>query len=221
LLGERPAPGQFGASALSEEIAMIRAALSAIAMTLSAAAPAFAQDDPAALSAAAAESFGPAVGETAPGFTLPDAAGQARSLEDLAGARGLVLYMNRSLDWCPICLRQTLELNEAVEAFNGAGWGVAVLTYDPVETLARIKDQRGLDMTLLSDADSAVIDAFDVRDPIYADPSHIAHGVPYPIAFAIGADGVIAGKYWHEAGLGDQRGYAVRVSAGDVLADLN
>jgi len=88
---------------------MIRAALSAIAMTLSAAAPAFAQDDPAALSAAAAESFGPAVGETAPGFTLSDAAGEARSLEDLADARGLVLYMNRSLDWCPICLRQTLD----------------------------------------------------------------------------------------------------------------
>lgn len=76
-------------------------------------------------------------------------------------------------------------------------------------------------MTLLSDSDSAVIDAFDIRDPIYADPDHIAHGVPYPIAFAIGPDGRVVGKYWHEAGLGEQRGYAVRVTAQDVLADLD
>lgn len=199
---------------------MIRIALAAAALAVSAA-PALAQDGPAAQASAAAETFGPAVGQGAPAFSLPDSAGDMRTLAELAGPQGLVLYFNRSLDWCPICLRQTIELNEAVEAFQAAGWGVAVLTYDPVETLARVKDQRALEVTLLSDADSAVIDAFDVRDPIYADPEHIAHGVPYPIAFAIRPDGTIAGKYWHEAGLGQQRGYAVRVSAEDVLADLD
>lgn len=199
---------------------MIRIALAAAALAVSGA-PVLAQDGPAAQASAAAETFGPAVGQAAPSFSLPDSAGEARTLADLAGPRGLVLYFNRSLDWCPICLRQTIELNEAVEAFRAAGWGVAVLTYDPVDTLARVKDQRALEVTLLSDADSAVIDAFDVRDPIYADPEHIAHGVPYPIAFAIRPDGTIAGKYWHEAGLGQQRGYAVRVSAEDVLADLD
>ena len=183
--------------------------------------PGLAQDSPAEAAAAAAEAFGPAVGEGAPAFALPDSTGAARALSGLAGREGLVLYFNRSLDWCPICLRQTLELNESVAAFNAAGWGVAVLTYDPAETLARVKDQRGLEMTLLSDPQSEVIDAFDVRDPIYADPDHIAHGVPYPIAFALSPDGRVVGKYWHEAGLGERRGYAVRVSAGDVLADLN
>jgi peroxiredoxin len=198
---------------------MIRTVLIAAALTLSAGS-ALAQESSAAQAAAAADAFGPRVGETAPAFTLPDGTGQVLSVASLAGPQGLVLYFNRSLDWCPICLRQTIELNEAVEAFNAAGWAVAVLTYDPVDTLARVKDQRGLTMTLLSDADSAVIDAFDLRDPIYADPEHIAHGVPYPIAFAIAPDGEIIGKYWHEAGLGEQRGYAVRVSARDVLADL-
>lgn len=199
---------------------MIRSALLGLSVMISAA-PAPAQDSPAAAAASAAEAFGPAVGAAAPAFSLSDSTGAERALSDLANRSGLVLYFNRSLDWCPICLRQTLELNGAVEAFNAAGWGVAVLTYDPVDTLARVKDQRGLEMTLLSDPESAVIDAFDVRDPIYADPDHIAHGVPYPIAFAINPDGVVVGKYWHEAGLGDERGYAVRVSAEDVLADLN
>ncbi len=197
---------------------MIRTAFAVLAFCK---APVLAQDGPAAQASAAAEAFGPAVGEAAPAFSLPDSSGDMRTLAELAGPRGLVLYFNRSLDWCPICLRQTIELNEAVEAFQAAGWGVAVLTYDPVETLARVKDQRELTMTLLSDTDSAVIDAFDVRDPIYPDPGHIAHGVPYPIAFAIRPNGTIAGKYWHEAGLGQQRGYAVRVTARDVLADLD
>jgi len=200
---------------------MVRAALLAAAAFTLPAAPALAQDDPAGLAAAAAEDFGPAVGEAAPSFALPDSAGETRTLSDLSTERGLVLYFNRSLDWCPICLRQTIELNAQAERFEDAGWGVAVLTYDPVDTLARVKDQRKMTVTLVSDEDSAVIDAFDVRDPIYADPDHIAHGVPYPIAFAIRPDGSIAGKYWHESGLGEQRGYAVRVSAEDVLADLD
>ncbi|MCR9130354.1 MAG: peroxiredoxin family protein [Alphaproteobacteria bacterium] len=199
---------------------MIRTAFAAAVLAFCTA-PVLAQDGPAAQASAAAETFGPAVGQAAPAFSLPDSSGDMRTLAELAGPRGLVLYFNRSLDWCPICLRQTIELNEAVEAFQSAGWGVAVLTYDPVETLSRVKDQRELTMTLLSDTDSAVIDAFDVRDPIYPDPGHIAHGVPYPIAFAIRPNGTIAGKYWHEAGLGQQRGYAVRVTARDVLADLD
>lgn len=199
---------------------MIRTALVAIALVICAGA-ASAQDNPASQAAAAAQDFGPSLGEAAPSFALPDSAGEVRSLSDLAAAEGLVVYFNRSLDWCPICLRQTIELNEAVDAFDAAGWAVAVLTYDPVDTLARVRDQRGLNVTLLSDSDSSVIDAFGVRDPIYADPDHMAHGVPYPIAIAIRADGTVAGKYWHEAGLGQRRGYAVRVTPEDVLADLN
>jgi peroxiredoxin len=166
----------------------------------------------------AASSFGVAVGERAPALDVVDSSGAARSLESLMGERGAVIYFNRSLDWCPICLRQTLELEEYVEAFAEAGWPVAVLTYDPLETLAQAADRRGLTMTLLSDEGSETIDAFGVRDPIYADPDHLAHGVPYPITFVIDRDGVVVAKFWHEAGLGQQRGYATRISAEDVLA---
>lgn len=203
---------------------MIRPLLLSLSMLLAAGA-AHAQDltrdDAARQATTAAQDFGPAVGAMAPPITARDSTGAMRELADLAGPNGLVLYFNRSLDWCPICLRQTLELNEAADRFAQAGWGIAVLTYDPAAVLARVKDQRALTVTLLSDPDSAVIDAFDVRDPIYADPGHMAHGVPYPIAFAVRPDGEIVGKYWHEAGLGQQRGYATRVTADDVLAALN
>lgn len=168
----------------------------------------------------AAADFGPAVGEPVPVTRFTTAVGETLSLAELSGPNGVVIYFNRSLDWCPVCLRQALEVNAALDAFEAAGWGVAVLTYDDAETLARIADRRGLAMALLPDPEIAVIDAFGVRDPIYADPDHMAHGVPYPVAFAVRPDATIAGKFWHEAGLGAQRGYATRVTVEDVLGAL-
>ncbi|WP_439635893.1 peroxiredoxin family protein [Oceanicaulis sp.] len=166
----------------------------------------------------AASRFGPEVGQVAPALDVTDAAGAPRTLESLMGEQGMVVYFNRSLDWCPICLRQTLELEPHAEAFADAGWPVAVLTYDAAETLGQVAERRGLSMALLSDPESRTIDAFGVRDPIYDDPDHLAYGVPYPITFVIDRDGVVVAKFWHEAGLGDQRGYATRISAEDVLA---
>ncbi len=193
------------------------AALALAAFTL---APAIAQESAADAAMEAAAEFGPEVGTMAPAFTVLDATGTSRTLADLSGPEGAVIYFNRSLDWCPICLRQTLEIEAALEGFEAAGWGVAVLTYDSSDTLARVADQRQLTVTLLGDNSLEAIDAFDVRDPIYADPDHMAHGVPYPIAFAIRSDGTIAAKFWHEAGLGEQRGYATRISTADVIATL-
>ncbi|MCC5997190.1 MAG: redoxin domain-containing protein [Oceanicaulis sp.] len=197
----------------------------ACALAVSLSAPvgiaAAADPDPVALSREAAAEFGPAIGARAPDFALPDAHGETRTLADIAGPNGAVIYFNRSLDWCPICLVQTIELQAAAEAFEAAGWGLAVLTYDSPDALARAADRRELTLTLLSDEDSAVIDAFDVRDPIYADPRHRAHGVPYPVAIAIRRNGIVAAKFWHEGGLGAERGFSVRVSTEDVLAALN
>ena len=196
---------------------MKRLGLALILTLLTPALSAWAQS-PADAAAEAAASFGPAIGERAPALDVVDADGDVRTLESLMGERGVVLYFNRSLDWCPICLRQTIELEESVDAFVEAGWPVAVLTYDPAATLAQVAERRGLSMTLLSDEGSETIDAFGVRDPIYADPDHLAYGVPYPITFVIDRDGVVVAKFWHEAGLGQARGYATRISAADVLA---
>lgn len=201
---------------------MVRLAALMLAFSFAMFASAHAQPTEAARAASdAAADLGPAVGARAPVTDFALASGGTASLADLSGPEGVVIYFNRSLDWCPICLRQALEVNAALEQFEAAGWGVAVLTYDDADTLARVADRRGLEMALLPDPEIAVIDAFDVRDPIYADPDHMAHGVPYPIAFAIRPDGVIAGKFWHEAGLGEDRGYATRITIEDVLDALD
>ncbi len=195
---------------------------SAFAAGLLALAPAAFAQAP-ALDAArdAAAPFGPAVGETAPALSLSDAGGETRTLEELAGENGLVLYFNRSLDWCPICLRQTLEIDAERAGFEAKGYEVAIVTYDSIEALAEASRRREISLTLLSDEGSALIDAYGIRDPIYADPDHRAHGVPYPITFVLSPEGEVKAKFWHEAGLGDQRGYAVRVTVEDVLAGLD
>ncbi|XBQ17046.1 MAG: peroxiredoxin family protein [Oceanicaulis sp.] len=194
--------------------------LCAVLLAAGAASAAVAQPDPATLATEAAAEFGPAVGARAPLLDARLLDGSTPTLAELSGPRGVVVYFNRSLDWCPICIAQTLELQAAEERFNAAGWAVAVLTYDSAEALARGVDRRGITLTVLSDPDSETIDAWGVRDPIYQNPEHMAYGVPYPIAFAIRPDGVVAAKFWHEGGLGADRGYAVRVSADDVLAAL-
>lgn len=45
------------------------------------------------------EGWGPAVGSTLPLLEAPDQTGTVRTLEDLAGEQGLLLFLNRSADW--------------------------------------------------------------------------------------------------------------------------
>ncbi len=45
------------------------------------------------------ESWGPAIGSTVPVLEAPDQTGTTRTLDDLAGEQGLLLFLNRSADW--------------------------------------------------------------------------------------------------------------------------
>ena len=167
------------------------------------------------------DTFGPAIGSTIPQSPVRLADGSATELRALAGENGLVVYFNRSLSWCPVCIAQTIEIDAAQERFSERGFAVAVLTYDTPETLTGAALRHELDIALVSDEGSAVINAFGVADPVYADPDHRAHGVPYPVAFVISPDGEVLGRFLHAQGLGEQRGYAVRVSVDDVIAGLD
>lgn len=46
-----------------------------------------------------ADGWGPAVGSQLPLLEAPDQTGTVRTLADLAGERGLLLFMTRSADW--------------------------------------------------------------------------------------------------------------------------
>lgn len=194
----------------------------ALAVFLSSAALAQETHDAMAVAQERALDLGPAIGSQAPtDWSLPDQTGTARTLADISGPSGTVIFFNRSLDWCPFCQNQTIELEMMYEAFVERGYGVAVLTYEPVETNARFAAEHASRVVLLADEGSVVIRQFDILDPVYIGRSGRFDGLPYPVAFALSPTGEVKAKFWHEPGFGEDRGYRIRVSTEDVLTSLD
>jgi len=46
-----------------------------------------------------ADAWGPSVGSPLPVLEAPDQTGTLRTLDDLSGEQGLLLFLNRSADW--------------------------------------------------------------------------------------------------------------------------
>ena len=116
---------------------------------------------------------------------------------DISGANGTVLVFFRSARWCPFCQAQLVSLKDAAAPLALRGYKLAAISYDSPEALATFAAQRGINYALLSDANSAMIDAFNIRDPQYA-PGSFAHGVPLPSIFVISPTGVVQAKLAEE-----------------------
>ena len=145
------------------------------------------------------EDLGPEIGSAIPhNLDLVDQTGNTRDLKDLTGEQGLILMFNRSLDWCPFCVAQTLAINEVRADFEEIGFNIAVLTYDPVDELTMFAKERDIEITLLSDPDSVAIDAFGLRNEDYASNPRV-YGVPHPVVFVVSPTGEIEGKLYEES----------------------
>jgi peroxiredoxin Q/BCP len=100
----------------------------------------------------------PAVGETAPDFTLPDDTGTPRTLSDQRG-RWLVLYFYPKDD-TPGCTTESCAFRDAYETYRATGaevWGISILGSG---SKAAFKAKFGLPYTLLADEDHAVAERY-------------------------------------------------------------
>lgn len=131
-------------------------------------------------------------GTTAPEFSAVTSAGESVDLAAISGEKGAVLVFSRSLDWCPYCKAQALELETVTAELADAGWTMNVITYDAPELLADFGGDNDLTYTLLSDTDSATIDAFGLRNTEVKAGSRF-DGIPNPAIVYIKADGEVAG----------------------------
>ena len=166
-----------------------------IKITLAAAALLFAAPFALAEEAAPAEmtvSDGPVIGELAPTFSAVTSAGETVDLAAISGANGAVIVFSRSLDWCPYCKKQALELEDVADELAAAGWNLSLITYDSLDTLTAFGAEKNLTYTLLSDTDSAMIDAFNLRNTDVT-PGSRFDGIPYPAIVFISADGIVRG----------------------------
>ncbi len=123
----------------------------------------------------------------APPFTLPDADGHAVSLSDFAGRPVIVYFYPAAMT--PGCTTQACDFSSAREPLDGGGYAVVGISPDKPEKLARFRDKEHLTITLLSDADRAVMTAYGA----YGEKKLYGKTVDGVIrsTFIVGADGTL------------------------------
>lgn len=164
---------------------------------------------------------GPVIGAAAPhDLALPDQSGAVTPLADRAGEAGVVVMFVRAASWCPYCQKQLIEMSREVDALAARGYRVVAVSTDTVKAHETFAGKHDIGFPLLADPDSVAINAWDVRDPAYAE-GHRAHGVPFPITVVVNAEGNVAAKFFNAPGYGADDGYVARVEASDVLAALD
>lgn len=97
-------------------------------------------------------------GDTPPAFTLPNDSGSSTSLSDYAGQRVLVYFYPRANT--PGCTKEACDFRDSLAQFNNLGIAVLGISPDPVDKLAKFRDDHGLNFPLLSDADKSVMTAW-------------------------------------------------------------
>ena len=96
-------------------------------------------------------------GDTAPDFTLPDDTGAPVTLGDLRGGKVIVYFYPAAMT--PGCTTQACDFSDSLESLKADGYTVLGISPDAPAKLAKFRDKEGLTVTLLSDADRAVMNA--------------------------------------------------------------
>jgi len=132
-------------------------------------------------------------GDAAPDFTLPDQDGTSVSLGDFAGRQLVVYFYPR--DDTPGCTKEACQFNDNLAAFHKAKVPILGVSADSAEKHRKFREKYGLKITLLTDADHAVGEAFGAwgEKTMYGKKTI---GV-IRSTFLIGADGNIIRAWYH------------------------
>ncbi len=142
--------------------------------------------------------LGPHVGQPVPDFRLHDGQGKVWSRDSIMGPKGAMLVFSRSLDWCPYCKTQAIELQGRLAALKAQGLGVALITYDSPAILADFARRRGITFPLLSDPGSRTIRAYGILNTTAAAGTR-DYGIPFPGTFLLDARGKVTSRFFEEA----------------------
>jgi peroxiredoxin len=101
------------------------------------------------------------VGDKAPDFALPDAAGKIVKLSDLTAKGPVVITWYRG-GWCPYCNIALRGFHKALSEIRSAGASlVAISPETPQNTMSTVQKNQ-LDFTVLSDRDNKVARTFGI-----------------------------------------------------------
>ena len=99
-------------------------------------------------------------GDKAPAFSMESETGEKIALKDFKGKK-LVLYFYPKDD-TPGCTKEAIAFTEDIAKFRRAGAAVVGVSRDTVAKHEKFKDKHGLKVTLGSDEDGKVTEAYEV-----------------------------------------------------------
>jgi peroxiredoxin len=153
---------------------------------------------------------GPTVGSNFPGLQATYQGRTITLLNEFAGRNGTVFIASRSVDWCPYCMRQMIQLQAHKAAFDAAGIGMVAITYDDPALQQAFIDKFAITIAMLSDVDALSFKTLGILNEDYA-PGDFQYGIPHPGMIVIDPAGKVVGKLFLEA-------YSSRVDAAASLA---
>ncbi len=126
------------------------------------------------------------VGQPAPDFTLFGHDKKQVTLSGLKGENILLLFF--PLAFTSVCTKELCAVRDNMAHYNHAGARVLAISVDSLHTLARFREEQGLNFTLLSDFNKEVSTAYG---SIYAEFGYNMKGVSKRSAFVIDRQGII------------------------------
>ena len=100
------------------------------------------------------------VGDKAPGFSLPDADMEYRTLDDFAGSM-LIMYFYPTDD-TPGCMIQANDFTELMDEFESEGVQIVGVSGDDCFSHQAFREKFGLKITLLADVEREVCSQYGV-----------------------------------------------------------
>lgn len=104
-------------------------------------------------------------GSSAPPFTLPDQDGTPVTLSGLLQGGPLILYFYPA-DFTPGCTREACSIRDLHDQILATGLRVVGVSPQSPDSHRQFRERYALPFPLLSDADKAVIKAYDVNGPL-------------------------------------------------------
>ncbi len=114
------------------------------------------------------------------------------NLEEVLEDGPIVLFFTRSVEWCGFCQAQLKAVEHIIPELEKRGYQAIAVSYDTSVIQQQFLENQKLSIKMLSDEPSALIDAFELRDPQFSEGR--AAGVPYATIMVIGKNGRIKNK---------------------------
>jgi peroxiredoxin Q/BCP len=97
-------------------------------------------------------------GDPAPDFTLSNDTGEQVSLKDFRGGKVIVYFYPNAMT--PGCTTQACDFTDSLDSLKAAGYEVLGISPNEPEKLAKFRERDHLTITLLSDPDKEVLQAY-------------------------------------------------------------